>query len=149
MISPKFSITAEVYIHAARGTVWQKFCQLQEWPRWNRQIIAAHWLDKQTSTEWLENARLQIQTPGRWGTRRETAVVRMVVPADTLVWESSAPGVNIVHSIHFADELGGCKLRARNAYHGPAVFRFWLARGRQQRQLEETFHVFREYIERR
>lgn len=149
MISPRFSITAEVYIHAARGTVWQKFCQLQEWPRWDSQVIAAHWLDNPTPTEWQENARLQIQTLGRWGPRQETAIVRMVVPAATVVWESITPGINIVHSTHFADELGGCKLRVRNSYHGLAVFQVWLARGRQQRQLEETLHAFKEYIERR
>ena len=149
MISPKFSIAAEIYIHAARGTVWQKFCQRQEWPRWDAQIGPGRWLDNQTPTEWQEGDRFQMQTQSPLGLHLETAVVRMVVPDDTLVWESAAAGVNVVHSAHFADELGGCKVRVRNTYHGLAVFLLWLSRGRQQKQLADSLHAFKEYVERR
>jgi len=149
MISPRFSIAAEVYMRVARGTVWQKFCQRQGWPRWDTQVVVVRGLDNQTPTAWQEGDRFQMQLQNPLGLRLETAIVRMVVPDDTLVWESAAPGVNVVYSAHFTDELGGCKLRVRHTYHGPAVFLLWLTRGRQQTQLNETLHTFREYVERR
>ena len=58
----------------------------------------------------------------------------MCVPANTVVWESNASGITVVNSASFADDVGGCKLTARHAYHGMPTLALRLLSGRQQRQ---------------
>lgn len=149
MISPSFTLGAEIYIHAARGAVWQKFSHLDEWPHWQPTIRAAHWSALPPQGHWQENARFRLEEQGRIGTTVRTAIVRMVVPDATLVWESSAPNLTIVHSAHFTDELGGCKLQLRNTYHGLAALPLFFWRSGQQGQLEQSLRNLKEWVERR
>ncbi|MFN8493883.1 MAG: SRPBCC family protein [Caldilineaceae bacterium] len=149
MISPSLTLAATLYIHAARGAVWEKFCQLTEWPRWNTAVRTARWLESAPQGHWQENARFQVEEQGRFGTTLNVAVVRMVLPNDTLVWESSAPSLHIVHRAHFTDELGGCKLQLRKTYHGLATLPLFFWRGGQQSQLEQSLRNLKVWVERR
>jgi hypothetical protein len=145
MITPTLTISAEIYIHVARGTVWQKFTQISDWPRWNSPIIAAHWADGEL---WQEGARFQWREQNRFAATTTTAVIRMVVPSDTTVWESEA-NLPIVYSAHFHDDLGGCKVQLRYTCHALAAFALYVRQGGIQKRLERNLHAFKEYVERR
>ncbi len=149
MISPSLTLEAALYIHAARGAVWEKFCQLTVWPRWHPAVRAAHWLEPPPQGQWQENARFQVEKQGRLGATRSVAIVRMVLPNDTLVWESSGPSLHIVHSAHFTDEVGGCKVQLRKTYHGLATLPIFLWRSGQQSQLEQSLRNLKAWVERR
>lgn len=145
MITPTHTISAEIYIHVARGTAWQKFIQISEWPRWNASILAAHWL---TGDSWQEGARFQWRQQNRFGVATTPAIIRMVVPGDTTVWESET-GRPIVQSAHFNDTLGGCTVQFRYTGHGLAVFANYLSQGSIQRRLEKNLLAFKQYVERK
>ena len=149
MISPSLTLEAALYIHAARGAVWEKFCQLTDWPRWNPAVRSARWLEPVPQGQWQENARFQVEEQGRFGVTLSVAIVRMVLLNDTLVWESAAPSLHIVHSAHFTDELGGCKFLVRKTYHGLATLPLFLWHGGQQRQLEQSLRNLQAWVERR
>ena len=138
-------VTAEVYIHAARAAVWDKFTQLTDWPRWDSSILAARWV---SGGAWQENARFELRQQGGFGATTTIAVIRMVVPGDTTVWEAET-NAQIVHSAHFRDDLGGCKVQLRDTYHGLAVLTHWPWRGSQQSRLEARLHALKAYIERK
>ena len=140
-------IQSEIYIHAATGAVWQKFSQVNQWPRWNSQVQEVRWLDNQTIKPWQEGARFAIRHQSILGATTTKAVVRMCVPANTVVWESSTMGLQIVNSASFSDDAGGCKLRAKHTYHGPMSLVVQLLRGRQQQLLETAMQELKEFVE--
>lgn len=146
MINPTLTVESDIYIHAARGAVWEKFTDLDTWPRWNPSVLVAQW---RSGNRWQEGATFSIQQQSRWGERTRLAVIRMVVPDDTTVWESGGGGQQTVHSAHLTDDLGGCKIRLRETYHGPWVFALYLGRGQQRARLETALREFKAYIERR
>ena len=146
MINPTLTVESDIYIHAARGAVWEKFADLDTWPRWNPSVLTAQW---RSGNRWQEGATFSIQQQSRWGERTRLAVIRMVVPDDTTVWESGGGGQQTVHSAHLTDDLGGCKIRLRETYHGPWVFALYLGRGQQRARLETALREFKAYIERR
>ncbi|MCX6046080.1 MAG: hypothetical protein NT075_13300 [Chloroflexi bacterium] len=145
MITPTHTSSADIYIHVARGTAWQKFIQISDWPRWNAAILTADWL---TGNSWQEGARFQWRQQNRFGTTSTAAIIRMVVPSDTTVWESES-SLPMVQSAHFTDTLGGCTMQLRYTGHGLAVFTNYLAQGSIQRRLEQNLRAFKEYVERK
>lgn len=145
MITPTHTTSAEIYIHVARGTAWQKFIQISDWPRWDSSILVADWLSGEV---WQEGARFQLRQQNRFGATTTTAVIRMVVPSDTTVWESET-GLPIVYSAHFYDDLGGCKVQLRYTGSAVAIFAHYLGQGSGQSRLESNLRAFKEYVERR
>lgn len=146
MINPTLTVESDIYIHAARGAAWEKFTDLTLWPHWDPSVLAAQW---QRGNRWQEGATFAVQQQRGWGTRNLQAVIRMVVPDDTTVWESGGSGQQVVHSAHLTDDLGGCKIRLRETYHGPWVFALYLMRGQQRARLETTLREFKAYVERK
>jgi len=115
MVQPTFQVSAEIYIHAARAAVWDRFRRLTEWPRWRTDVAGAHWLQDQT---WAEGAQFAVRPTGMGMTQPVTYIIRMVVPADTTVWENSSGGQGAVYSLHLSDQVGGCKVTLRCTFHG-------------------------------
>jgi hypothetical protein len=114
MIQPTFQVSEEIYIHAARAAVWQRFSRLTNWPRWRADVTAAKWIDGQA---WQEGAQFTIQSAGS-GAKSVPYLIRMVVPADTTVWESNSIGQGVVYSLQLTDQVGGCKVSLRCTFHG-------------------------------
>ena len=144
MINPTLQVSADLYIHAAAAAVWQKLSRLEEWPRWNSQILEARWLQ---GDAWQEGSVFQLRHKSLFGTTTTTATVRMCVPGDTVVWESTGAGMTIVSGAQFRDEVGGCKLTARHTYHGVVVYALHLIRHRQQKILEAAMRELKESVE--
>lgn len=146
MIHPAFQIVDEIHIQAARGGVWRVFTRLEEWPLWNSEIIEANWVEGEP---WTENAVFELRHKSLFGAVTATrAVLRMVVPETSAVWESRGAGMHIVNSAHFQDDLGGCKLTAKHAYSGIGAAGLMLIKGRQQAKLAAAMEELRRYVER-
>ncbi len=146
MIDPTLLIEAEVYLHAARAAVWEKFIGIGEWPRWQLNLLAARWVK---DASWQEGAHFALERQGWWGRHSEQAVIRMAVAGDTTVWESSGVGLHTVHSAHLSDDLGGCKLRWRQTIHGPLVVARYWGQGRARSGLASALGEFKAYVERK
>ncbi len=151
MTAPRFSVEATIQIHAATGAVWEKFCPVGEWPRWNPEIVSARWLQ---GPAWEEGSVLELRhcsLLGRVVTTR--AVVRMAASRDvsgrTVVWESQGAGMVAVHTAQFSDNLGGCRLYARHTYHGWLALLLALLRGRQEAKLRQAMAALKAYVEQR
>lgn len=145
MGSPVFQVQSELYIHAARGAVWQAFTRLADWPRWNSEILAAGWLE---GKPWQEGSIFELRHRSLFNAVTTTqAVLRMVAPESTAVWESNAGGMQVVHTVNLRDDLGGCRLSARHAYHGAPAYGLRLLAGRQQAKLDHAMRELKEYVE--
>lgn len=145
MINPSFQVQDELYIHAASQAVWRKFSQLSEWPQWNSEVLAARWVQ---GGEWQEGSILELRHKSLFGTEATTtAVIRMCVPGNTVVWESRTAGMTVVNSASFADDVGGCKLTARHAYHGMPTLALRLLGGRQRSNLEQAMRELKRFVE--
>lgn len=113
MIHPTLQVTAEIYIHAAREAVWARFCRLTDWPHWRADVAQTSWVRGQS---WTEDARFRVQPAG--GGSASDYLIRMVVPADTTVWETGDAGQGMVYSLQLTDQVGGCKGTLRCTFHG-------------------------------
>lgn len=145
MPKPAFTALAEVYVHAAAGSVWRRFSRLADWPLWDAGVANAAWTHGEP---WQDGSIFTVHRRGGLSAS-EKAVVRMAAPGEAAVWESSRPGLHVVHAVRFSDELGGCKLSAQRAYHGslaPLVGLLW--RGREARRLHNSLAALAALIER-
>ncbi len=140
MIRPQTKIQADLYIHAAKEAVWQKYTRLPDWPTWQPHVAAVQW---QQGDRWQEGAQFEVRD--RQG-RRVTYVVRMVVPGSVTVWETLNPAVSSVYSFHVADQVGGCKATFSATYHGLAALTLWLQRGQRRQQLQATLDALKAYF---
>jgi len=146
MINPSFQVVGEIHINAARGTVWRAFTRLQDWPQWNSEIVETRWI---AGEPWAEGATFELRHKSLFGRVTSTrALLRMVAPQVTAVWESSAVGIHVVNSAHLEDDLGGCKLTAKHTYSGMGAVGLMLIKGRQQAKLETAMQELQRYIER-
>ena len=75
------------------------------------------------------------------------AVVRMCLPGEVAVWETAMMGLAVVASVWLSDELGGCRLAVRKAYHGPASLAMIALRGRHRRSLIQGLQNLKSLIE--
>ncbi|MCE7981193.1 MAG: hypothetical protein DYG89_08390 [Caldilinea sp. CFX5] len=114
MIHPTFQVSEEIYIHAAREAVWARWIRIGEWPRWRSDVSLAKWLDKE---QWREGATFVLQ-PANGVVTQQRYLIRMVVPADTTVWENNSRSQGVVYTLHLADQVGGCKVALRCIFHG-------------------------------
>ena len=90
----------------------------------------------------------QLRKMSLFGTETTTtAVIRMCVPGNTVVWESQSSGMTVVNSASFADDVGGCKLTARHTYHGLPTLLLRLFAGRQRSNLQQAMHELKAYVE--
>ncbi len=110
MMHPTLQVTEELYIHAACEAIWQRFIQLPDWPRWRSDLRDAQWVQGQS---WQEGNSFSLHESNNAG-QAATYLIRMVVPADTSVWESSVG----VYSLNLAEQVGGCKVTLRCTFHG-------------------------------
>lgn len=114
MIHPTFQVNEEIYIHAAREAIWERWIRIGDWPRWRMDVRQATWL---TGQQWHEGATFALQsTDGSAAEQRY--LIRMVVPADTSVWENGRGGQEMVYSLRLVDQVGGCKVLLRCTFHG-------------------------------
>lgn len=139
-----FQVQDEVYIQAAREAVWRKFANLQDWPRWNSEVLETEWI---SGEPWVEGARFALRHRSLLGVTTTEALLRMVSPARAVVWESSVMGMTVINSANFADDLGGCKLTAKHAYHGAGALVLRLFKARQQRILAQAMRELKSYVE--
>lgn len=112
MIHPTFQVSEELYIHAAREAVWDHVTRLRDWPQWRTDVTKATWVQGQ---RWQEGAQFALYSAD--GGQPQQFIIRMVVPADTTVWESSS-SQGMVYSLHLVDQVGGCKVTLRCTFHG-------------------------------
>ncbi len=85
MADPIFQVESELYIHAARGAVWQAFTRLDEWPRWNSEIVATRWVEGEP---WQEGSIFELRHRSLFNRVTSTeAILRMVSPTRTATWE--------------------------------------------------------------
>lgn len=136
---------AEIYIHAAPSAVYTKFSDITHWASWYPGVVQAQWVEGQP---WQDNARFVVRVRNvLGGTSSGTAVVRMSSPGKLLVYENSMSGLQIVATIGFEEDLGGCKVRIRKRYYGPLAFIMPLLGGRQRRQLNRGLANLKVQIE--
>ena len=145
MADPIFQVESELYIHAARGAVWQAFTRLDEWQRWNSEIVATRWVEGEP---WREGSIFELRHRSLFNRVTSTeAILRMVSPMRTAAWESAAGGIQVVNSATLRDDVGGCLLTARHAYHGRAAHGLRLLAGRQQAKLDNAMRELKAYVE--
>jgi hypothetical protein len=138
-------VTAELYIHASSAAVWQKLSLLDQWPRWNSEVLGVRWTE---GKPWADGARFAIRHRTFLGlTTETTATVRMCVPGNAAVWESQGFGLTVVNSVNFKDVVGGAKLTATHTYHGPLVWLIQLSVARQQKLLETAMQALKGFVE--
>lgn len=140
MIGPRTTLSAEMHIHAARLTVWEKFTRLCEWPRWRSDLENATW---QAAERWEEGARFTLHQ----GLRQQHYVIRMVATGNVTVWEASDGAV--VYTLQLSDQLGGCKVVLRSTVHGFGLVGAFLQRGRQTAALRQTLAQLKQVVERK
>ncbi len=143
MIRPQTKIQADLYIHAAKEAVWQKYTQVHDWPTWQPNVSAVAW---RQGDRWQEGAQFAVHD-GQGGTA--TYIIRMVVPNSVTVWEAMNPAVSTVYSFHVADQVGGCKVTFSATYHGLGALTLWLQRGHRRRQLQATLEALKAYFGRK
>ena len=137
---------AIIQLYVARATVWQAFIRLQDWPQWNTEIVAAAWVH---GDPWLEGSTFELRHRSLLGTETTTsALLRLVAPGMSAVWESAALGIHVVNSAHLKDNLGGCKLTAKHSYRGIGAAGLRLIKGRQQAKLDTAMQELKRYCER-
>jgi len=114
MIHPTFQVSEEIYIHAAREAVWARWIRIGDWPRWRTDLRQATW---GKGEQWQEGATFTLH-PVDGSATQQRYLIRMVVPADTTVWENSNGGQESVYTLHLVDQVGGCKVVMRCTFHG-------------------------------
>lgn len=114
MIHPTFQVKEELYIHAAREAVWAHVTRLSHWSQWRSDVAKTAWVQ---GPRWQEGAQFAIY-PTISTTQPQHFIIRMVVQADTTVWESSGGGQTVVYSLQLVDQVGGCKVSLRATFHG-------------------------------
>lgn len=114
MIRPTFQVKEELYIHAAREAVWAHVTRLRDWPQWRSDVAQASWTQERG---WQEGAQFALY-PADSPAQPQHFIIRMVVAADTTVWESREGGQAVVYSLQLVDQVGGCKVSLRCTFHG-------------------------------
>ena len=114
MIHPTFQVREEIYIHAAREAVWAHVTRLRDWPQWRADVAKAVCVQGQGWQEGAQFTLYPVDSPAQ----PQQFIIRMVVPADTTVWESGDGGQGVVYSLHLVDQVGGCKVSLRCTFHG-------------------------------
>ncbi|MEZ4712929.1 MAG: SRPBCC family protein [Caldilineaceae bacterium] len=136
---------ADIYIHAAPTAVYAKFSNIDNWSAWYPGVVAARWV---AGEPWQDNARFVTTVRNVLGLQsRAEAVVRMSSPGRLLVYENSMSGLQIVASVSFEEDVGGCKLSIRKRFYGPLAFLMTLLGARQQRLLETGLSNLKVQIE--
>lgn len=125
-------IESSIYIHAAPLAVYRAFADVARWPQWYPGVIQAEWIQGEA---WQDGATLRTRVQSIFGPTTGFATVRMSVPGRTLVYENAMPGLQIVCTVNFDEDVGGCKLTIRKYYHGLLAFMMTLLQGRQQSML--------------
>lgn len=142
MIHPNYQIATDLYIHAARAAVWSRFCRVSEWPRWRIDVDKVTWVRGHT---WQEGAQFTVFNPT---TGPETYTIRMAVPDDTTVWENNSAGQGLVYSLHLTDQVGGCKVTFRCAFHGWGSLLKRVTAGVEKARLHTVLTALKETVER-
>lgn len=140
MIWPSTTLSAELHIHAARLTVWEKFTRLREWPQWQPEVTSATW---QVADRWQEGAQFSLQQ----GRQQRHYLIRMVAVGAVTVWEAATGAA--VYSLQLSDQLGGCKVVLRCTVHGFGSVGAFLERGRQSAALRQTLAQLKHIVERK
>lgn len=142
MIHPNYQIATDLYIHAARASVWERFCRVSGWPRWRADVTQAAWVRGQA---WQEGAQFMVASPHAGS---ETFTIRMAVPDDTTVWENNAAGQGSVYSLHLVDQVGGCKVSLRCTFHGWGALLKRVTAGAERDRLQTVLIALKEAVER-
>lgn len=145
MIHPTLQVTEDIYIHAAREAVWERFCRVTDWPNWHTDVAKASWVQGQ---RWQEGAQFVIQPAGQNIVQPITYIIRMVVPADTTVWENNRGGQEVVYSFHVTDQVGGCKVTLRCTFHGWGSLLKRLTIGAEKAKVHMVLVALKEAVER-
>jgi len=140
MIGPRTTLSAEIHIHAARLTVWEKFTRLREWPQWQPDVTSATW---QAAEKWQEGAHFALHQ----GMQQRHYLIRMVALGNVTVWEATDGAA--VYSLQLSDQLGGCKVVLRCTHHGFGMVGALLQRGRQTAALRQLLAGLKHTIERK
>jgi hypothetical protein len=136
---------SDVYIHAAPAAVYRRFTDIDDWANWYPGVLGARWT---RGVDWQEDAQMALRVRNLLGATVESvATVRMSVPNSTLVWENAMPGLNVVCTARFAEEVGGCRLTIRKNYHGLLAFLMPLLQSRQRSMLDEGLATLKRTIE--
>ncbi|MEZ4660382.1 MAG: SRPBCC family protein [Caldilineaceae bacterium] len=136
---------SDIYIHAAPAAVYAKFSNIANWSTWYPGVVAARWV---AGEPWQDNARFATTVRNMLGLQSQAeAVVRMASPGQLLVYENSMTGLQIVASVSFEDDVGGCKLSIRKRYYGPLAFLMTLLGGRQRHMLDTGLANLKAQIE--
>jgi hypothetical protein len=143
MIKPTTKIQTDLYIHAAREAVWQKFIRLHEWPAWQPNVSTVQW---QQGDSWQEGAHFAVRASQG---QAVNYVIRMVAPARVTVWETLNPALNTVYTLHCADQVGGCKVTLSCTVHGFAALATWVQQGRRRHQLHAQLEALKRYFDRK
>jgi hypothetical protein len=143
MINPQTKVQTDLYIHAARAAVWQKYTRLHDWPAWQPTVQAAQW---RQGERWQEGAQFTVRDQNGQTTNY---VIRMVAPESVTVWETLNAPLNAVYSLHCSEQVGGCKVTLSCTYHGVAALANLLLSGRRRSQLVRQLHALKQHFERR
>ena len=144
MIHPTFQVKAELYIHAAREAVWAHVTRLRDWPQWRSDVAKTAWVQGQ---RWQEGAHFAID-PADSTAQPQRFIIRMVVPADTTVWESTVGSQTVVYSLQLVDQVGGCKVSLRCTFHGWGSLLKRLNSGGESTKLQAFLTALKTAIER-
>jgi len=140
MIRPQKRIQADLYIHAAKEAVWQKFTDVRDWPTWQPAVSAVRW---QQGDRWQEEAQFAV----RDGQGRVTTyIIRMAVPGSVTVWEAMNIATSTVYTLQTADQVGGCKVTLSATYHGLGALTSFLQYGHRRQQLQATLQALKAYF---
>ena len=124
--APKVRSTATITIAASPERVWQLLATIDEWPRWNPDVTAAHLdghLTPGSSFTWTEN-----------GFGIESTFLK-VEPPRQLAWRGHAVGTDAVHAWQIEPAAAGVMVTTTETFSG------WLPSllpGTLQQQLDDT-----------
>jgi hypothetical protein len=120
--------TAEAFVGAAPGQVWEVLTGFGRWPSWNPDV-----------TEMAADGPTVAGTTLRWrsGGLRITSVLREVDPPFRLGWTGRTLGIRAVHVWTLSPSDEGTRVASQESWRGPLPWLFRRAlRGRLQQSLE-------------
>ena len=140
-------IEREIYVHAARDAVWQKYCRVEAWPSWAPAVTNVTW---PLGATWAEGTDFQVKRRIALGFDVSfDATIQMSVPGSVTVWEGRAPALIVVSSFQVTDSLGGSNAQLQMTYHGPGALFLLLLRAPLTSQISTALSRFKTYVERK
>ena len=132
--------SASTFIQASRNRAWSVFADTSAWPAWYDGIRHAAWIE---GKPWTDGSILRLDS--RWGVLG--ACVRLAAEPSMAVIEVRIWSSTAVIVFEVEDSVGGCQVKVRESWHGPAAWLGPITRPARTQKLTRAMVAFRHCAE--